>query len=271
MRKYFAAIVVIGLCTAPLSAELKVTSKMVARQVAGAPAGNDMMAAMVGPMITQMYGGADGVDMIVTMHEDGRMRTDYPKGFAGMPAGAVVILRADGSSVGFDDKARTWWKMAGPMDDPNAKAMLAQLKPQVATKRTGEFATIAGLKAERVSMTMVMAVPLPPGAENMPPEMMAMIPKEIKVEGDNWVAQAHAKYMKTMTKVLAQGPLAGVGIDKLLNDLQGLSVRQVVRMSMLAGWELETLVTKVAEEDTPDTVFDLPSGYKEIPMPTPIR
>ena len=182
MRKYFAAIVVIGLCTAPLSAELKVTSKMVARQVAGAPAGNDMMAAMVGPMITQMYGGADGVDMTVTMHEDGRMRTDYPKGFAGMPAGAVVILRADGSSVGFDDK--------------------------VATKRTGEFATIAGLKAERVSMTMVMAVPLPPGAENMPPEMMAMIPKEIKVEGDNWVAQAHAKYMKTMTKVTPQATMA---------------------------------------------------------------
>ena len=271
MRKYLAAVVVVAVCTAPLSAELKVTSKMTARQVAGAPAGNDMMAAMVGPMITQMYGGPEGVDMTVTMHEDGRLRTDYPKGFAGMPAGAVVLMRADGSSVGFDDKAKTWWKMGSPMDDPNAKAMLAQLKPQVTTKRTGEFATVAGLKAERVSMTMVMGIPLPPGAENMPPEMMAMIPKEIRVEGDSWVAPVHAKYTKSMTKVLAQGPLAGVGIDKVLNDMQGLNVRQVMRMSMLAGWELETLVTQVGEEDVPDSVFELPTGYKEIPMPTPIR
>jgi hypothetical protein len=178
-------------------------------------------------------------------------------------------MRADGSSVGFDAKAQTWWKMVNPMEDPATKAMLAQLKPVVSTKRTGEFATVAGLKAERVSMTMQIAVPMPPGAEQLPAEMLAMIPKEIRVDGDNWVSSAHAHYVKSMTKVLAQGPMAGVGLDKLLNDLQGLSVRQVMRMSMLAGWELETLVTKIVEEDVPDSVFDVPTGYKEIPMPTP--
>jgi hypothetical protein len=271
MRRYFAAVVVLALCTAPLRAELKITSKMVARQVAGAPAGNDMMAAMVGPMLTQMYGGAEGVEMVVTMHEDGRLRTDYVGAFAGMPPGAAVIMRTDGTAVGFDAKAQTWWKMVDPMADPNAAAMLAQLKPQVTTKRTGEFSTVAGLKAERVAMTLVMAIPMPPGADQMPPEILAMIPKEIRVEGDNWVAPAHTKYMKTMSKVLAQGPMAGLGLDKILNELQGLSVRQVVRMSMLAGWELETLVTKVVEEDTPDSVFDVPAGYKEVPMPTGIR
>ena len=96
-----------------------------------------------------------------------------------------------------------------------------------------------------------------------------MIPKEIRVDGDSWVANAHTKYTKTMTKVLAQGPMAGIGLDKLLNDSQGLSVRQVMRMSILPGYELETLVTKIVEEDVPDSVFDVPAGYKEIPMPTP--
>lgn len=270
MRKYLAAVAVFAFCTAPLGAELKVTSRMSARAVEGAPAGNDMMAAMVGPMIKQMYGGADGVETVVTMNEDGRMRTDYAGAFAGMPAGAAVIMRVDGTSVGIDATAKTWWKMADLASNPDAAAMLAQMKPEVQTKRTGEFATVAGLKAERVTMVMRMPIPMPPGADQLPPEMLAMIPSEIRVDGDMWVAPAHAKYTKSMVKALAQGPMAGLGIDKFLGDLQGLTVRQVTRMSMLAGYELETLVSKVVEEDVPDSVFDVPAGFKEIPMPTPV-
>lgn len=269
MRRYFAAVVVFALCTAPLGAELKVTSRMSAKPVPGAPAGTDMMSAMVGPMLTQMYGGAEGVEMIVTMNEDGRMRTDYTGAFAGMPAGAVVIMRTDGTSVGFDAKAKTWWKMLSPADMPGMEEMLAQMKPEVVTKRTGEFANIAGLKAERVSLNMRMAVPRPAGAENLPPEVLAMIPTEIKVDGDMWVAAVHAKYMKSMAKALSQGPMAGMGLDKMLGGLDGLVVRQVTRMSMLAGYELETLVSKAVEEDVADSVFDVPTGFKEIPMPTP--
>ena len=269
MRRYFAAVVVFALCTAPLSAELKVTSKMVARQVAGAPAGNDMMAAMIGPMLTQMYGGTEGIETILTIHEDGRMRTDYPAGFMGMPAGTVVIMRADGTSVGFDAKAQTWWKMMDPSSAPGMAEMLAQLKPEVSSKRLGEFATVAGLKAERVSMNMRMALPRPPGTENLPPEVLAMIPSEIKMDGDMWVAPVHAKYTKGMLKALSQGPMAALGFEKMLGDVQGLTVRQVMRMSLLAGYELETLVSKVVEEDVADSVFDVPAGYKEIPMPTP--
>src|SRR6185436_864089 len=127
MRKYFVAVVVFALCTAPLRAELKVTSKMVAHQVPGAPAGNDMMAAMVGPMLTQMYGGAEGVEMTVTMHEDGRTRTDYAGAFMGMPAGAVVMMKADGTSVGFDDKAKTWWKISDAASLPGMAEMMAQI------------------------------------------------------------------------------------------------------------------------------------------------
>lgn len=267
-RRCCTAVLVFVVCTAPLRAELKITSKMMARQVAGAPAGNDMMAAMVGPMLSQMYGGPEGVEMTVTMHEDGRVRTDYAGAFAGMPAGAAVIMRADGTSVGIDARAQTWWKMADTMADANVAVMLLQMKPEVSTTRTGEFATIAGLKAERVAMTLSMAIPRPPGTEQLPPEVLAMIPSELRVAGDTWVAQTHGKYTKSMARVLAQGPMAGMGLEKMLGDLQGLTVRQVMRMSMLAGYELETLVSNVVEEDVPDRVFEVPAGYKEIPMPT---
>ena len=89
MRRYVIAFALVALVSAPLSAELKYTSRMSAKVVAGATAGNDMMAAMVGPMMLQMFGGEEGVEMTVTVNEDGRMRTDYAAGFVGMPAGAV--------------------------------------------------------------------------------------------------------------------------------------------------------------------------------------
>lgn len=269
MRKYFAAFVVFALCTAPLGAELKVTSKMSARAIPGAPAGGDMMSAMMGPMLTQMFGGTEGIEVTATINEDGRMRADYPSGFAGMPAGAVVITRVDGTSVGYDATAKTWWKMVDPSSQPGMAEMMAQMKPEVSTKRTGEFATVAGLKAERVTMNMRMAIPMPPGSENLPAEVLAMIPKEIKADGDMWVAGVHAKYARSIAKAMTAGPMAGMGLDKILGDLQGLTVRQVMRMSLLAGHELETLVTKIVEEDVADSVFDVPAGFKEIPMPTP--
>ena len=269
MRRYLTLAVVLALCSAPLSAELKVTSKMTAKQVAGAAPANDMMAAMVGPMIQQMFGGAEGIEMTVTMNEDGRMRMDYASAFSGMPAGAAVITKADGSSVGFDANAKTWWKMQDAGSNPEVAAMVAQLKPEFTTKRTGEFANVAGLKAERVTMTMRMAIPRPPGTESLPPEMLAMIPAEMKVDSDMWLANVHVKYTKSMAKVLAQGPMAGMGLEKMMGELTGLNVRNVARMSMLPGYEIETGAVKVVEEDVPDSVFDLPPGFKEIPMPTP--
>lgn len=270
MRRYVLAWVFVALVSAPLSAELKFTSKMTAKAVAGAPAATDMMGAMMGPMLQQLFGGPEGVEMTVTVDEDGRMRTDYVGSFAGLPPGAVVLLRADGTSVGYDGAAKTWWKMTDGAGNPEMSAMLAQMKPEVTSKRTGEFITVAGLKAERVAMTMVMPIPMPPGAENLPAEIMAMIPKEIRMDGDMWLASAFAKYTNVMAKALSQGAMASMGLDKMMSGLDGFSVRQVMRMSMMAGYELETLVSHAAEEDVPDSVFDLPTGFNEIPMPTPV-
>jgi hypothetical protein len=269
MRRYVIAFALVALVSAPLSAELKYTSRMSAKVVEGATAGNDMMAAMVGPMMLQMFGGEEGVEMTVTVNEDGRMRTDYAAGFVGMPAGAVVLMQADGTSLGYDATAGTWWKMGDAGNNPEMAAMMAQMKPDVTTKRTGEFATVAGLRAERVSTVMTMPIPMPEGLDQLPPQVLAMIPTEIRVDGDMWIADAHAKYAKAMAKAMAQSPMAAMGFDKLMSALDGFSVRQVMRMSMLAGYELETLVSRVAEEDVPDSVFDVPAGLKEIPMPTP--
>ncbi len=270
MRRIFASVLVLLALVAPLSAELKVTSKMSVRPVPGAAPATDMMSQMMGPMMLQMFGGTAGVESVTISHEDGRTRTEYKTAFIGMPAGSVVIMRADGTSVGFDAKAGTWWKIPGAADmPPEAAAMMAQMKPEITTKKTGQFETIAGQRAEKVTLSMRMPIPLPPEAAQMPPEFRAMIPEAFIFEGDTWISTSFAKYTKAMTKAMSNAAMSQFGLDKMMADFQGLPVKQVMRMNMLAGYEMETLVLSIVEEDTPDSLFDLPTGLKEIPMPTP--
>lgn len=267
MRRMFASLLVLVALVAPLSAELKVTSKMSLRQVPGAAPATDMMSQMMAPMMIQAFGGTAGVEMVTISHEDGRTRIEYKSAFQGMPVGSVVLTRADGTSVGFDAKAGTWWKIPGMADlPPEAAAVMAEMKPEITTKKTGQFETIAGQRAEKVTMSLRMPIPMP---AEVPAEMRAMLPEAFIFEGDTWIAGTFSKYTKAMAKSMSTGAMSQFGFDKLMADLQGLPVKQVMRMNMLAGYEMETLVLSVVEEDMPDTVFDLPTGLKEIPMPMP--
>lgn len=277
MRRWMTStLVVLALLAAPLSAELKVTQRMSITKVAGAAQPEGILAGMgdmMGAMFDQMFGGAEGVESVMYMHEDGRTRTEYAKSFAGMPAGAVVLTKADGTSVGFDAKAGTWWKMSDPAagGDPMMAEMLAQMKPTVTMNRSGRKEEIAGLSAEHATMTVRMPIPLPAGVDlsQLPPELSAMIPKEIVVEGDTWISPQHAKYTKAVAASMSLGPLSQFGLDDLAASVNGLVLRQTMRVSLMAGFQMEQVVLKVSEEAAPAGAFDLPTGLKEIPMPTP--
>lgn len=274
MSRRFVAFVVmlVAVVSAPLSAELRFTTKITARAVPGAPPPSGLLAGMgdmVGQVINEQFGGPEGVESVTTVHEDGRMRVEYAKAFSGMPAGTVVLTRADGTSVGYDTAARTWWKMPDPQDDPDMAAAMAQLKPEITSKRTGEFVTITGLRAERVALRMRIPIPMPDGVDlsQVPPELLAMIPKELVVEGDNWVSTAFSKYMKADLSPISTGPLAQLGFDKAVEGVEGFPVRSVMRTSAPVAIEIETLVTRVGEEAVAASVFDLPAGLREIPFP----
>jgi len=253
---------------APLSADLKVTSKMTVRAVAGAAPATDLMSQMMGPMLLQMFGGIEGVEVVQISNVDGRSRIEYKQAFAGMPAGTVMVTKADGTAAAFDPAAKTWWKIPGLADmPPEAAEMMAQMKPTITTKKSGQFETIAGLKAERVAMSMRIAIPLPPEAAQLPQEFLAMMPSEFIFEGESWVAPQFGKYTVALAKSALAGPMQQFGFDKLLADLDGLSVKQVMRMNLLAGYEMETLVTSAVEETVPASMFEVPAGFKEVPMP----
>lgn len=276
MRRWMTStLVVLALLAAPLSADLKVTQRMSAKKVAVTAPAEGLLAGMgdmMGAMFDELFGGADGVESVMYIHEDGRTRVEYAKTFAGMPPGTVVLTRTDGSSVGYDPKAGTWWKMVDPdAGDPMMAEMLAQMKPTVSVKKSGRKEEIAGLSAEHATMTVRMPIPLPPGVDfsQLPPELAAMIPKEIVVEGDTWLSEKHAKYAKAAMVAMSAGPLGQFGLDEMGDALSGLTLKQTMRISMMPGIELETLVLKVSEEATPAGAFDLPTGLKEVPMPTP--
>lgn len=267
-RVWMSALVLVVMIVAPLGADLKVTSKMTVRAVPGAAPATDMMSRAMGPMLLQLFGGTEGIEMIQTSNEDGRSRMEYKQAFAGMPAGAVIVTRADGSAAGFDPAAKTWWKVPGLGDmPPEAAEMMAQMKPTITTKKSGQFETIAGLRAERVTLSLRMAIPLPPEAAQLPQEFLAMMPSEFIFEGDAWVSPQFAKYTAALAKSSMMGPMQQFGFDKLMADLEGLSVKQVMRMNLLAGYEMETLVTSAVEETVPASAFEVPAGFKEVPMP----
>ena len=135
MRRMFASLLVLVALSAPLSAELKITSKMSVKPVAGAAPATDMMSQMMGPMLLQVFGGTAGVESVAIIHEDGRIRTEYTTAFQGMPAGSVMLVRKDGTTVGFDAKGGTWWKVPGMADmPPEAAAMTG--RPQAPASRT---------------------------------------------------------------------------------------------------------------------------------------
>jgi hypothetical protein len=57
--------------------------------------------------------------------------------------------------------------------------------------------------------------------------------------------------------------MAAMGFDKIAQG--GLVLRQNMRMM---GSEMRSAVTQIAEEAAPETAFEIPADYKEVPIPT---
>jgi hypothetical protein len=225
---------------APLHAELKYTLRMdVKKSTAKPSAPADPGLAGLGVMVTDMLLPGGSVELGVTTGERGT-RIEPNKGFAGMPAGTVVLVRPDGSITGFDPAAKTFWRSPAPDAGGGIQAK---------TRRTGEISSVSGERVERVTFQMT----LPLGSSGKTPP--------ITLEGEAWVAERFKKYSASKYSGLT-GALALFQLADL-----GLSMRQVIRGQILGDREIEALVSKVAEEPVAPSLFDVPAGFKEVPGP----
>ena len=252
IRRALTVVVLIAISCASLRAELKYTMKMEARDAATPPttAANPMLA-MIGGMVLNMMAPPGGVESTITVGDRGT-RTEYNKAYELVPLGGARITMPDGTSVVIDPAKKTYFKI------PLAAAMpMMTQQVKASVSRTGEFATVAGVRAERAKLDIRMPLPMPPG--------MSGFPTELSITGDAWLAEQYKKYAAA-SRAMASA-LGAMGLDQMMAI--GLPVRSIMRSELFAGKEIESIVTAIAEVTVPASTFEIPAGFTEVPAPMP--
>jgi hypothetical protein len=165
-----------------------------------------------------------------------------------------LVLRADGRKFLIDPARQVYWR-AGM---PDLYALPASERPVVTLMPRTQSETVAGLPATRSSIEITI-----PFAEAVNGMMVAGTPTKMPLKGDVWVTDSHARYATRPLRSIHG--LALVGLD--VAPLGQLVLRQVLRGPLFGDIELESIVIAVFEQDAPDTLFDVPAGYKEVPAP----
>jgi TonB family protein len=187
-------------------------------------------------------------------------RVELMKASAIMPAGSVLLNLVDGTTVVMNPKDKTYWKLSVPQTLPQMAGILSQMNPQRSDIRTGEFATIAGVRAEHLTSSTTMDLPAPPPGIPMPPGM----PTSITISTDSWMAEQYSDYA-----AVARTAATMMGLDALIP--QGFMLKSVMRNSMTPGYEIESTVTEIREEPAPADAFEIPTDYNEVPPLIPAR
>lgn len=248
---------------APLSAELKDTMVTTSRPHPASAVGG-----LFAGMGEQLSGATSGEGAAETVYIVGKrgVRTEHVHGVQRTPAGSVSLLLPDGRFLMMNPAERTYWKttavaLRGQID---AAQRQAGLRATSSHGRTGEIATIVGLRAERIAFTWSMPMPRPELPPDAPPEIAAMFadwPAALTMEGEFWVAtDKYRSYAKAASQ--AANALAPIGLDVIPTD------RMVLRSTIRSfGIEVDSVITAIGEEDVPASLFEIPVGYREVPGP----
>jgi hypothetical protein len=162
----------------------------------------------------------------------------------GGPVRSVLLMRPDGQFV-VDLEARTYRQIP-----PEGVLAPSAAATPPAFRRTGEFATMLGLRAERVEVTMSLPLPVTP-----PPGL----PTVVSMTGELWIADAYRNYARSISRAIGSSGIVPSGIE-------GIVLRQVVRNARL-GIEIEHLVTELIEAPVAAEMFEVPEGFRRVTGP----
>jgi hypothetical protein len=252
VKRFVLAAVMTFVGVSTLSAQTKYSSHTQMRTVNS----GDQMSAMIGAAMSQVY-PPEGVDQTVYLGDLG-MRVEVKQAMAGMPAGTVLITKADGTRFGMDPAAKTFWKIAAV--SPDALAALG-VQPNIKVSKTGQFETIAGMKAEKVIITVKIQLPGVDPA-NLPPGM----PAELGLTMTVWMTDAlKAPKGQSAVDLGALSGMAGGALKELAGDGR-LTVKSLIQGF---GMELETTTRDYGPTTLTPAMLAVPEGFKEIPQPQP--
>ena len=153
----------------------------------------------------------------------------------------ILLMNRDGSFL-LQPDARTYVRL------PDFVNLLSATPPPTPTfRRTGEFVTLLGLKAERVELTV--SIPLP--------TTLPGVPTVATMRGDIWLADAYRELGRTVRKAIGFVPALPPGIE-------GIVLRQTLRNEQM-GIEIDYKVTELVEGPIPAEMFEVPPGYRQQP------
>jgi hypothetical protein len=259
MRRLFVSLILTGVVTVPLSADLKYTTHMQVQKAEGASAqpANPMLGMMADAVMKQMVPGGEA-DVVYLVGDKGA-RIEYMQAAMGQTAGTVTLFTPDGTLAVLNPKEKTYWKttVKSALEGMHAAGVPT---PEVTAKRTGQFDTVAGTKCEIVTFDWKMNLPIPEGARaNLPPDF----PTTLTMTGDSCTTtDQYQKYAEIVAKG-ANAMMSAMGFDKVSQG--GLVLRQKMQ---LLGFEMRSAVTQIGEEAAPADAFEIPADYKEVPMPS---
>ena len=234
---------------APAAAELRYTTHVEARKLQSAAPVDPLLGVLGGMLMNVMASG----DTTTIIGMNG-VRVETTKTVGPVPAGSAILLRV-GSALVLNSQDQTYWPLP---DVPSGT--LALIDPQMLSKRTGEFAMVAGLRAERVTYTVTLNLPLPPN-------LQLPLPKTLTMDGEMWVTDEYKQYASALASVAT---MVVPGVTTSLfggGSPEGLVLRQITRSALL-GFEIEYNVTDVIEGPVAADLLQVPAGYREIPRPS---
>ena len=175
---------------------------------------------------------------------DERVRVELGAAIGGLPAGTVILRQADGSTFILNPTDRTYRKTTL---ETRTNGLAAA---DVSSKRTGEFATIAGVRAERVTLAATFDF-------SKAPQPAPGFPTKVTLDWQLWVADRF-KMPPSMMAVMNPA-IQLLGLQKYIQD--GLVMRQILRSPLLGGYELESRIVEFSERPVPPQLFEVPGDY----------
>jgi hypothetical protein len=231
MKRACALILVLfAVRTAAAQSELRYTSHMEVH-----PAGNTPAGAPTAPV---------AIDAVVVIG-DHATRSESGRPEQGMLAGTISIHR-DGTLVVLNVPNKTYMTETLTAPDPDVfRRKSAQYT------RTGEFANIAGVRAERVTFSMVVTVHVPGSPE-----------RDLDSTGEVWLTTD--QFQGYAANVAGGGP-AGISLYDTASMPAGFPMKSVIRGGYFGAAEIQLTVTSIAEEPVQPALFAPPPDYREVP------
>lgn len=253
-----ACLLLLAHSSAALAQQLTYTTRIEARKVDDGPTVNpriqqfyDRLSADLSERFIANYANEPvEFTFVVTEHV---LRVQGTHEAAFLQPGAVGILRPDRTWLVIRPETRQYARLT-PISPPS---QLRQDQNTLSFEHTGEFADIAGVRAERVTFQNVFTNP---AGELL--SKLAGEPVVVSVAGDAWISTQHEKYADLLVGRYADAPFA----FPLLNALQkeGLILRVVLRSPFFNGYEIERRVTRISEGSVVASLFEVPTDFSEI-------